>query len=67
VGDPVSAGTPILALEAMKMEHAIRAPAAGVVAELLVTVGDQVSSGTVLAVVADAGEAGPTSEGGPVE
>ena len=63
VGDPVTAGTPILALEAMKMEHAIRAPAAGVVTELLVTAGDQVSSGTILAVVAAPDEPGPTSEG----
>jgi propionyl-CoA carboxylase alpha chain len=68
VGDPVSAGTPILALEAMKMEHVIRAPAAGVVAELPVATGTQVSSGSVLAVVAEAAaDAGPGSEGGPVE
>jgi propionyl-CoA carboxylase alpha chain len=52
VGDTVSAGMPILAMEAMKMEHVIRAPAAGVVTELLVAVGAQVSSGSVLAVVA---------------
>jgi propionyl-CoA carboxylase alpha chain len=56
VGDPVSAGMSILAIEAMKMEHVIRAPAAGVVAELLVTVGAQVSSGSVLAVVAEEGD-----------
>jgi propionyl-CoA carboxylase alpha chain len=55
VGDTVSAGMPILAIEAMKMEHLIRAPAAGVVAELLVSVGAQVSSGSVLAVVAEEG------------
>jgi propionyl-CoA carboxylase alpha chain len=55
VGDPVSAGMSILAIEAMKMEHVIRAPAAGVVAELLVTVGAQVSSGSVLAVVTEEG------------
>ena len=51
MGDPVAAGMPILALEAMKMEHVIRAPAAGVVAEVRVAVGDQVGSGAVLAVV----------------
>jgi propionyl-CoA carboxylase alpha chain len=39
----------------MKMEHVIRAPAAGVIAELLVTVGAQVSSGSALAVVAQEG------------
>jgi propionyl-CoA carboxylase alpha chain len=57
VGDPVTAGMPILALEAMKMEHVIRAPAAGVIAELLVTIGTQVSSGSALAVVAEEGSA----------
>jgi propionyl-CoA carboxylase alpha chain len=55
VGDPVSPGMPIVALEAMKMEHVIRAPAAGMIAELLVTVGAQVSSGSALAVVAEEG------------
>jgi propionyl-CoA carboxylase alpha chain len=65
VGDHVSAGTAILAVEAMKMEHVIRAPAAGVVTELLVTTGAQVSSGSVLAVVADAADPDRDSEGGP--
>jgi propionyl-CoA carboxylase alpha chain len=63
VGDHVSAGMPILAVEAMKMEHVIRAPAAGIVTELLVTTGAQVSSGSVLAVVADAADGGRDSEG----
>ncbi len=35
----------------MKMEHAIAAPVAGVLAELPVTAGQQVEVGTVLAVV----------------
>jgi propionyl-CoA carboxylase alpha chain len=47
----VSAGQPLLWLEAMKMEHVISAPAAGIVAELPVTVGQQVEVGSVLAVV----------------
>ena len=51
VGAEVTAGQPILWLEAMKMEHKIVAPAAGVLAELNVTVGQQVEVGTVLAVV----------------
>jgi propionyl-CoA carboxylase alpha chain len=51
VGAPVSAGEPLLWLEAMKMEHVVRAPAAGVVAALPVAVGQQVSQGTPLAVV----------------
>jgi len=51
VGDHVEAGAVILAIEAMKMEHVIRAPAAGVVTELPITVGAQVDSGSVLAVL----------------
>ena len=42
VGDHVEAGAVILAIEAMKMEHAIHAPAAGIVTELPITVGTQV-------------------------
>ncbi|MBJ8337895.1 biotin/lipoyl-binding protein [Antrihabitans sp. YC3-6] len=52
-GDTVEAGQPILWLEAMKMEHKIVAPAAGIVTELNVTVGQQVEVGAVLAVVDD--------------
>ena len=50
-GDRVEAGQPLLALEAMKMEHPVLAPAAGTVAELRVTAGSQVDAGDVLAVV----------------
>ncbi|HEY0936273.1 MAG TPA: biotin/lipoyl-containing protein, partial [Trebonia sp.] len=53
VGDSVAAGAVILTIEAMKMEHAIRTPAAGVVTALPVTVGSQVESGAVLAVVGE--------------
>jgi acyl-CoA carboxylase subunit alpha len=53
-GDSVKAGDPLLWLEAMKMEHRIAAPADGVVAELPVTVGQQVEVGTILAVVGEA-------------
>jgi propionyl-CoA carboxylase alpha chain len=38
-------------LEAMKMEHTVGAPADGVVTSILVTEGQQVDSGAVLAVV----------------
>ena len=51
VGDQVTAGQPLLWLEAMKMEHLIAAPAAGIVAELPVAAGQQVEVGSVLAVV----------------
>ena len=50
-GDEVTAGQPLLWLEAMKMEHLIAAPAAGIVAKLAVAAGQQVEVGTVLAVV----------------
>jgi propionyl-CoA carboxylase alpha chain len=51
VGDEVTAGQPLLWLEAMKMEHLIAAPSAGIVAELPVVDGQQVEVGSVLAVV----------------
>jgi propionyl-CoA carboxylase alpha chain len=63
LGDHVPAGAVILAIEAMKMEHAIRAPAAGVVAELPVAVGAQVDSGSVLAVLEDPDDAGEGETG----
>jgi acetyl/propionyl-CoA carboxylase alpha subunit len=54
-GARVEAGAPILAIEAMKMEHTIRAPGAGVIAQITVTVGAQVASGSVLAVLNEEG------------
>ena len=51
LGESVKAGQPLLWLEAMKMEHVISAPAAGVVIELPVAAGQQVEVGSVLAVV----------------
>jgi propionyl-CoA carboxylase alpha chain len=51
VGDAVTAGQPVLVLEAMKMQHTVSAPHDGVVVELSVAAGDQVASGAVLAVV----------------
>jgi biotin carboxyl carrier protein len=50
-GEPVAAGTALVVLEAMKMEHTIAAPHDGTVAEIRVSVGDSVDLGTVLAVV----------------
>jgi propionyl-CoA carboxylase alpha chain len=49
VGDTVTAGQPLVWLEAMKMEHTITAPSAGVLAQLDVQPGDQVEVGAVLA------------------
>jgi biotin carboxyl carrier protein len=52
VGDAVKAGDVVVVLEAMKMEHGVKAPVDGTVEEVLVTPGAQVAEGAVLAVVA---------------
>ena len=56
----VTAGQPLIWLEAMKMEHTIAAPTDGVLTQLNVNTGQQVEVGAVLARV----EA-PESEGDP--
>jgi propionyl-CoA carboxylase alpha chain len=56
LGDAVRAGDTLVILEAMKMEHPIRAPADGIVMEIRVAVGDQVENGALLLVVEPAGE-----------
>ena len=48
VGDTVSAGTPLVKIEAMKMENEIPAPANGTVKEILVKKGDRVATDEVL-------------------
>jgi propionyl-CoA carboxylase alpha chain len=55
VGDAVTAGQPILWLEAMKMQLQINAPTAGIITELPAQAGQQVDVGAVLAVVTPAG------------
>ena len=50
-GEAVAAGAPLVVLEAMKMEHTVRAPEAGTVRALHVAVGDQVDADRLLAVV----------------
>lgn len=50
-GDVVTAGTTLVVVEAMKMEHAIAAPIDGTVTSLPVEAGDQVEADQVLAVV----------------
>jgi 3-methylcrotonyl-CoA carboxylase alpha subunit len=47
-GQTVEAGAQLVVLEAMKMEHSIRAPKAGVVTELYCQEGEMVSEGSVL-------------------
>lgn len=50
-GAAVAEGQALIVIEAMKMEHRIVAPVAGVVAELHVRAGQQVEAGAVLAVI----------------
>ena len=55
VGDTVTAGQPLVWLEAMKMEHTVTAPSDGVLAELNVETGQQVDVGAILARVESPG------------
>ena len=48
VGQAVVAGDRLVVLEAMKMEHVLRAPRDGVVASVAVAVGDQVTAGALM-------------------
>jgi acetyl-CoA/propionyl-CoA carboxylase biotin carboxyl carrier protein len=57
VGDEVQAGTPLLVVEAMKMEHVLTAPVSGTVAELGVTAGQTVALDERLALVIPAADA----------
>ncbi|MDO9285461.1 MAG: acetyl-CoA carboxylase biotin carboxylase subunit [Aquabacterium sp.] len=52
VGDVVTAGQPLLTLEAMKMEHVHAAPCAGSVVALHVSLGEQVAAHRVVAEIA---------------
>jgi len=51
VGASVERGTPLVVIEAMKMEHAVTAPRAGRVQSVNVAVGDQVMTGAELVVL----------------
>jgi 3-methylcrotonyl-CoA carboxylase alpha subunit len=57
VGDRVEPGTPLIVLEAMKMENEFRAAAAGTVSEVVVSVGQAVNAGDLLVVVGPAAAA----------
>ena len=50
-GGKVRAGDTLIVLEAMKMEHSIKASENGIVSDLLVSVNDQVENGALLMVV----------------
>ena len=58
LGDAVVAGTPVVSVEAMKMEHVVRAAGDGVIVELPVSVGETVLLDQV---VAGVDGAAPTS------
>lgn len=47
-GDTVEQGAPLCVLEAMKMEHTLKAPRAGVIAAVNAAAGDQVEEGAIL-------------------
>lgn len=53
-GQELSAGDPVLVLDAMKMENTIRAPHAGTVQELVVVAGQSVLTGALLARIDEA-------------
>jgi propionyl-CoA carboxylase alpha subunit len=53
IGQEVAAGDTLVVLEAMKMEHRVTAPRAGVVEEVRVEVGDYVEAHQLLVVLAD--------------
>ena len=62
LGDEVVAGTPLLVVEAMKMEHVLTAPIAGTVTELPVTAGRTVALDERLALVTPAATAPEQTE-----
>lgn len=51
VGDRVEAGTPVVVVEAMKMENEFKAPISGVVERILVEAGQRVDAGATLLVM----------------
>jgi 3-methylcrotonyl-CoA carboxylase alpha subunit len=52
VGDPVAPGQRLAVIEAMKMEHTLRAPIAGIVTEVAVSEGTQVVEAAKILVIA---------------
>ncbi|HVS64614.1 MAG TPA: carboxyl transferase domain-containing protein [Thermoanaerobaculia bacterium] len=61
-GETVRVGAAVLIMEAMKMEHEIRAPVSGTLGELFVAVGDTVYDGTLLAWIEEATEDAETGQ-----
>ena len=48
VGEEVAAGTPLVVVEAMKMQNELLAPRAGTVLRICVAAGDTVERGAIL-------------------
>jgi pyruvate dehydrogenase E2 component (dihydrolipoamide acetyltransferase) len=59
-GDPVKKETPLVTLESDKATMEVPAPAAGVVKEIKVKVGDKVSEGTLVLMLEASGDGAPT-------
>ncbi len=51
-GDSVARGQRLAVLEAMKMEHTLRAPVAGIVKEVVVSEGSQVAEAAKIMLIA---------------
>ncbi|MGF7234655.1 MAG: biotin/lipoyl-containing protein, partial [Frankia sp.] len=64
-GAHVTAGDPVVVVEAMKMEHTLTAPRTGDLKDVLVQVGDQVALDQVLAVVAEGAAQSPKTAESP--
>ncbi|HXQ31200.1 MAG TPA: biotin carboxylase N-terminal domain-containing protein [Steroidobacteraceae bacterium] len=58
VGEAVAAGAALMVLEAMKMEHAVIAPRAGIVTRIHFAQGDRVPEGAVLVELSEAAPGG---------
>jgi len=53
-GDPVSIGEPVVEIDTYEMTHEIRAPATGILFEVLVKDGGSVEPGTLLGTIDEA-------------
>ncbi|HDZ73412.1 MAG TPA: acetyl/propionyl/methylcrotonyl-CoA carboxylase subunit alpha [Aurantimonas coralicida] len=62
-GGAVTKGEPLIVLEAMKMEHTLKSPRDGTIAELLVSPGDQVEDGALLLALQPESAAGTAGRG----